>query len=552
MAKRPPFRSGREPQISPRSSFALPGSRPTVTPQTGMSPSMAGMADPKFQQKRETLSRAIAAARASDHISAIAILEDFLKKHSRDPDALLMIGGLCNTLNDFKQASLYLKRALKSAPNIAEINYNYGIALTGLRRPEEALRALDEALRLKPDMIAAAVAKARLLAEQDGGPAAQSLIERILQADPTNSDALTLRGIYALNQKDNVSAKADFETALASTQSSQQRARLHHELGVLADKRGDTKGALASFVAMNEAAADHPNTKILSTRMVEERIAAVRDVFKTGIPDATFAPFDRVERPAPIFIMGFPRSGTTLIERVLASYPGIATSDEFSWVEKLADECPKHAKELARYPACLAGISMKQRLQLRRAYWAKVREDLPDLRSKETLVDKFPLNLIDLPFVRALFPEAKIIIALRDPRDVCLSNFMQNFRLNKAMIHMLSLERAAMFYRSVMHSALLFREGLPGPFHTVRYEDVVADFEPTIRSVLEFLELPWDPAVLDYHKAAKTVSISTPSARDVRSPIFTRASGRWRRYENALQPIQPILAPFVEQFGYEL
>jgi len=511
---------------------------------------MAGVADSKLQQKRETLSRAIAAARASDHITAIAILEDYLKKHPRDPDALLMIGGLCNTLNDFKQASIYLKRALKSAAHAPEINYNYGIALTGLRRPKEALRALDEALRLKPDMIVAAVAKARLLSDRDGGAAAQSLVERILEADPTNSDALTLRGMSALNDKDEVSATADFEAALESAQSPYQRARLHHELGVLADKRGDTQGALASFVAMNEAAAEHPNTKILSTRMVTERIAAVKDVFESGIPDTTFTPFDRVERPAPIFIMGFPRSGTTLMERVLASYPGIATSDEFSWVEKLADECPRHARDLARYPACLASMSTKQRLQLRRAYWAKVKEDLPELRSKETLVDKFPLNLIDLPFVRALFPEAKIIIALRDPRDVCLSNFMQNFRLNKAMIHMLSLERAATFYRDVMNSALLFREGLPGPFHTVRYEDVVADFEPTIRSILEFLELPWDPAVLDYHKAARFVSISTPSARDVRSPIFTRASGRWRRYEDALQPIQPILAPFVEQFGY--
>jgi hypothetical protein len=155
-----------------------------------------------------------------------------------------------------------------------------------------------------------------------------------------------------------------------------------------------------------------------------------------------------------------------------------------------------------------------------------------------------------LPLMQRLFPASRFIFALRDPRDVVLSCFMQGFDLNEAMRHFLSLEETARYYAAVMGVGADAAERLGPRLHRVRYEDVVADTEGEARRLLAFLGLAWEPAVLEFQKTARSRRINTPSYSQVAEPIYTRAKERWRRYETQLAPVLPVLEPFVKRFGY--
>ena len=163
-----------------------------------------------------------------------------------------------------------------------------------------------------------------------------------------------------------------------------------------------------------------------------------------------------------------------------------------------------------------------------------------------------PLNIAHAGLIHRLFPEAKFILALRDPRDCVLSCFMQTFLPNDAMANFLTLEDAAKFYDFVMDLWKQYEGMLPLTVHRVRYEDVVSNFDESVRSLLQFLGLPWDDAVSHYQDTAmKREQIRTPSYHQVVQPIYKRASGRWLNYRIQIQPVLGILEPWAKQFGYE-
>lgn len=155
-----------------------------------------------------------------------------------------------------------------------------------------------------------------------------------------------------------------------------------------------------------------------------------------------------------------------------------------------------------------------------------------------------------LPLIHLLFPNAKIIFALRDPRDVVTSCFTQQFLLNAAMFQFLSLETTARYYDAVMRLAETARARLPLDLHVVRYEDLVADFDSEVASLLRFLDLPWDERVHGFHDTARSRLIRTPSAAQVRQPLYASSVARWRRYERQLEPVLPKLKPWLEAYGY--
>ncbi len=170
---------------------------------------------------------------------------------------------------------------------------------------------------------------------------------------------------------------------------------------------------------------------------------------------------------------------------------------------------------------------------------------------KDVFVDKLPLNAVFLPVIYRLFPTAKIVLALRDPRDSVLSCYQQRFGMNAAMFQLLRLDSAARYYNAVMGLVRAARAELPLAVHEVRYESVVSDFDTTVRGVLDFLGLPWDEAVRNYAEAAKARAIGTPSAAQVVLPLYSSAQGKWRNYRSFVEPVLPTLEPWVKAFGYE-
>jgi hypothetical protein len=247
---------------------------------------------------------------------------------------------------------------------------------------------------------------------------------------------------------------------------------------------------------------------------------------------------------AHVFLMGFPRSGTTLLEQVLASHPDVVSLEERETLTESAVDFLSDEGGLTR----LAGASVADLEPYRRAYWGRVRDAGVDVQGK-VFVDKLPLNTIKLPVIAKLFPEAKILFAVRDPRDVVLSGFRHRFRMNASMYELLTLEGAARLYASVMDLGQLYADKLQMTARRHRYEDLVTDFDNEVKGIFAFLGLPWREEVRNFAERARAGLSATPSAAQVARGLY-RGDGQWRRYARELEPAIPVLKPWIERFGY--
>ena len=246
-----------------------------------------------------------------------------------------------------------------------------------------------------------------------------------------------------------------------------------------------------------------------------------------------------------MFLVGFPRSGTTLLDQILDAHPGIHVLEEQPVLLALRDR----VQELpGGYPDALGEISAKLRDELRALYQSRLQQaGAPD---GKLTVNKLPLNLIHIGLIHRIFPDARLILALRHPGDVVLSCFMQDFTLNNAMANFLALEDAARLYDEALRLWYACRERLPLQVHELRYEALVAGFDAEVAQLLQFLGLPWDDKVRDFAAHARGRLIRTPSYEQVTGALHDRSIGRWRRYRAHMQPCAEILAPHIEALGY--
>jgi tetratricopeptide (TPR) repeat protein len=250
---------------------------------------------------------------------------------------------------------------------------------------------------------------------------------------------------------------------------------------------------------------------------------------------------------SPIFIVGFPRSGTTLLEQTLDAHPLLKSMDEQPFLKKAHDDVTECG---VRYPAQLAKLSAAQLQRIRARYWERVRKKI-DLGPEQRLVDKNPLNLLRLPLIRRLFPDARIILAIRHPCDTVLSCFMQYFRAPDLALMCRDLPTLADNYRRVFDYWYAQWPLLTPCSREIQYETFVADFDAQVRGLSDFLQLPWDDAMLApaAHARAKGF-ISTPSYSQVIEPVNSRSVGHWKAYERHFAAVLPVLMPYIERWGY--
>ena len=253
----------------------------------------------------------------------------------------------------------------------------------------------------------------------------------------------------------------------------------------------------------------------------------------------------------PVFLVGFPRSGTTMTEQILAAHSGIVTLEEKPFVEDVRYEWARIVGTNPDLGWMADQLDAAKILHLRRFYREKVEFERGAPIGPETVIDKLPLNIMHIGLIDMVFPDAKVVVAIRDPRDACLSCFMQDFELNSAMIHFLSLERAVEFYTQVMGAWLHFSKIISLPCLTVRYEDIVQNLEHESKRLIGFLGLDWEPGILQFHQKAQKRVILTPSYAAVTKPVHTRAIGRWKNYTRQFSPLMARLKPFIEEFGYQ-
>jgi hypothetical protein len=247
-----------------------------------------------------------------------------------------------------------------------------------------------------------------------------------------------------------------------------------------------------------------------------------------------------------VFLLGFARSGTTLLETILASNPRVAAMDE-------RDCFPDAAKALLTTDAGierLATLEGADLVEWRSAYWQSVKSEGVAVEGK-VFVDKWPFNSYRLPLIAKLFPEARILRAQRDPRDVVLSCFRRRFVLNADTFEFMLLEDCARYYAQIMNLLAVFRPKLPLSVHEHRYEHMIEDFDSAVRAVCDFIGIAWDQGMRDFSSAADgMLHPRAQSGRQVRRGLYKSGMGQWHRYREQLEPALAILKPCLEQLGY--
>jgi len=442
-----------------------------------------------------------------------------LEKHAKKNRDHRLVSQLAEQLHhwgDLDMAARLARVAVRLAPDSAASHNNLALYLLRVNRAADALPHVRKACGLQPD-----------------NPACQNLL------------AIVEAQLGQLAQ-----ARGRFEQVIAARRDPAQTARAWQELAAVLDKQGEYDqafGACREAKTLQEQLADFQG---VDRQALFRRIAS----YRAGFDPALLTRWSREEfaddLPRPAFLMGFLRSGTTLTEQVLSAHPGVVTSDENGLIHELTQKLREMTQCDEDIPTGLRGLGLDQARQLRAHYWQRVRAEYGADALQKCFVDKVALNTIDVGFISVIFPEAKILFALRDPRDVCLSCFMQTFKPSTVTINMLSWEGIARQYAAVMDLWLALRDFIAPKFLELRYEETVRDFETTFRGVFGLLGLEWTPEVAAFHEKAKSRYIATPSFAAVSQPLYTRSVGRWRCYEAYYTRVLPVLKPYLEAFGY--
>lgn len=502
---------------------------------------------------------------------------------ARDPAMAEAFNNLGNALQKggrLAEAVASYDRALALAPDNAEALCNKGRALHVLDALRPAVEAYRAALKLRPEYLKAWRFLGDALAEGGAVAEAEDSFRRALALAP--GDGETLAALAALEERagrleealvtaeralaaDGGHVRAAVaaarcerrlgraEAGLARLRSiavgaldADGRAHVAFELGASLDRTGAYGEAYLAFCEANRFAAESPQASAVDRNAMPRLITRLRECFTAQGLASWTPPLPTGEGDDPAFLIGFPRSGTTLLDQILDAHPKLVTMEEKPALDAVRTAV---AALPGGYPEALAGLEAEDIQRLRRLYFSEAHRYV-SVPGGLRLVDKMPLNTIDAGLIARLFPRAKVLLALRHPCDVVLSGFMQAFKPNPSMVQFETLKSSAAFYARVMELWGQYERVLPLAVHRIRYEDLIADFETETRRMLAFLDLPWDEAVLAYAERAKGKAIATPSYHQVVQPIYFRSVGRWCNYRGAFADVLPILEPWIAAFGY--
>jgi Flp pilus assembly protein TadD len=475
----------------------------------------------------------------------------------------------------YEDACMALEKAALLAPRDPAPLLELGRALTSIDHPAAALKALGDAARLDPSNARVFVAIGQAFSDLSDLAQAERAFKFAIQADAAHVPAYLNLGILlekanrldelralvaAAESKRVASPDIDFLIALLLSRDGKSDAALdllhsipspaintatHAQLiGQLADRLGRVDEAFFAYEDMNRANAQSP-LGIAQDRSAYQR--AIDGLRQQTTPE-WIAGWPKVDVPtgprSPVFLVGFPRSGTTLLDTILMGHSETHVLEEIPIIETIATQLGDLGS--------VAAMDTKLVAEMRALYFSELQKASPP-PAGAMVIDKNPLSMIRMPLIQRLFPDAKIILAMRHPCDVVLSCYMQNFKPTEAMSSFLDLANASRTYDRIFAYWEHCREVLPINVHMLRYEDMVADVEGEMRPLFDFLGLAWQDSVLDHQKTAKERGyIRTPSYAQVTEKIYSSASGRWQRYRRHMNEVLPILAPWAERYGYSV
>ena len=487
---------------------------------------------------------------------------------------------------DLVEAERHARNAVRIAPDNAQSHYLMGLVLTEAHRPAVAeyhyLRALElsgrrdpvvlanfalclknqgkmqaaralyhESLNAAPESLHALMGAARLEEADRDLAAANSLLDRAEAIDPRNPSVMLMRAVVLGRMRDVPAALAQLERLGAGKPELDPSEFM--EKGRLLDQIGRYGEAFSAYAEGKQRLREITGHAYLAEHAAQ-RVARLRKFFVANrlrtLPRAGL----RTGIAQPLFVLGFPRSGTTLLEQTLTAHRGIAAGDELPIISEIINLMPRMLDSPLSYPEALAELWMgdhRDDLDNLRDHYLRKAVQLGIITDRTTdgvtwFTDKMPLNETDLGLISLLFPASPLIHVIRHPLDVVLSVFSN--LLTHGHYCAYSLESAARHYVLVMELVEHYRRELDLHYLAVRYEDIVLDQEASIRRVVSFIGEEFDPHCLDFHENRRYAR--TASYAQVSEKLYDRSRFRYRNYLTGLAPVIPILAPLIERLGY--
>jgi tetratricopeptide (TPR) repeat protein len=484
---------------------------------------------------------------------ALALFNEAIRQEPNNVRTHVMAARAYAEGYDFERMDDVHERLIRRAPRHPGVHHYVGETYSMLKLPQRALASYRKAANLPGGGPPTWMELASLCEHAHHLDEAQELIERTVLSGFDMPVLGLVRGRIQRRQKRSEEAEASFRKVIDRLPAdSEWAAQAWSELAMMADAAGDYAGALDAIRRCKQA-------QRLREKPYLDASLRLHEVMRTLIADITCDDFRRWRDEAanlpPVrtsLLTGFPRSGTTLLEQALDAHPELVSSEERDFVGSELVHVIVGERRQTPLLELIKKFPVEQIARQRDRYLKSMEYLLGEPIGARMHLDKNPAYNLTIPIMLRVFPEARLIIALRDPRDVVLSCYLRYLPLNAVSVHYLDVRRAAERYALDMSAWLRFRELIDAPWRQVRYEDTVANIETQSRLALETLGLPWDDAVLKYReRLAADKRVTSPSYEAVAKPIYTGAIGRWRHYAEALAPAQEILAPFVREFGYE-
>jgi tetratricopeptide (TPR) repeat protein len=450
---------------------------------------------------------------------AEALLDKLMTVGGRDAQVLHLAGQSYRMIHRPEKAIDCFQRALARSKDLPDTHLELSVLYERRHRLDEALACINECLRVKPDYQEAQLMKARLFRRLKD----EAECEKMLR---------TLTGNEQIHPV--------------------VRAQAWTEIAQALDTHGEYDAAMQAMLKCKELLREHEKPFLHESEQLQKILRLIVESVTPEHLERWAAAANSFPRQKVALLTGFPRTGTTLLEQVLDAHPGLVSSDEREAFARdifpamwMTPETPTPTIEaLDRIPS--------ERLAVQRQrYLAYMAAALNEPIGDRIHLDKNPPFTLLIPAIMRLFPEMRLLIALRDPRDVVLSCFMQYLPLNTNSVCYLTVERTAERYTVDMGVWLRLREILPSCWLEVRYEDMVSNIEAGARRALDFLGLSWDPAVLNYRERLKTKPVASPTYEAVSRPLYTSSISRWQHYAKYFEPSLQRLERFVQAFGYQ-
>lgn len=525
------------------------------------------------------------------HDDALKALTKAAELGNRSTPFLFNLGLTHFARGDFEAARSIFEEAVRVAPDDTEIRYRYILSCYECLRFDLALAAIED-WALPPDAPAENIAGiGQMLLNMGEYARAEEMIGKVPEAarDDPRTRAILVQVLERTNQVEkaaellallqadrrsemlgaellHVSAKIASRQGndalalelnrrvLADYREPQDRHFVLFPIAASLDKLGRYDEAIRTLHEAHQSQAAYIRRSRPATAL---RGAPQMEITNFPCDAADIATWDHTGAPSkadsPVFVVAFPRSGTTLLELTLDAHPLLQSMDEQPFVQNMIEDVRAYDKI---YPERLGLLTREQLDSIRARYWERVAKKV-QVAPGQRLVDKNPLNMLRLAVIRRIFPNATILLAVRHPCDVILSCFMQHFRAPDFSMLCSELPTLTLGYRKTFdfwyeQVALLGADpAVPLNIREVRYETFVAAFEKETRSIAAFLDLPWDDAMLAPGARAQAKGyISTPSYSQVIKPVNQKAVGRWQAYRQYLEPALPILQPYFERWHY--